>query len=68
ALAELASLGDDYEVVATAPPDRVEGMIATAAGAGIVLTVIGEAVDGGGVTASFAGADVAIARKGWTHG
>jgi thiamine-monophosphate kinase len=68
ALAELASLGDDYEVVLTAPADQVGALVGEAAGVGIALTPIGEVVAGQGVEASYRGQPVPLARRGWTHG
>ncbi len=68
ALAELASLGDDYEVVLTAPAAQVEALIGDAATAGVTLTPIGEVVAGEGVAASFEGRPIALTRRGWTHG
>lgn len=68
ALAELASLGDDYEVVLSARPDQVEALIGEGAAAGIALTPIGEVTAGEGVAASFEGRPVALTRRGWTHG
>jgi thiamine-monophosphate kinase len=67
-LAELAAMGDDYEVVATVAPEQVEAMVALAAQAGIALAVIGEAMEGEGVEARFETRPVAITRRGWTHG
>lgn len=40
--------GEDYELLATAPPDRVAGLQAAAAGLGLDLTVIGEVRAAGG--------------------
>ncbi|MDP3491013.1 MAG: thiamine-phosphate kinase [Phenylobacterium sp.] len=57
-LAVLASFGDDYELLITAPPG--------AAGA-LGLPVIGVAEAGAGVIATFDGAPLPIARGGWTH-
>jgi thiamine-monophosphate kinase len=68
ALAELASLGDDYEIVLTAPAEQVAALVAEAAAAGIALAAIGEVVAGEGVEASFEGRPLALTRRGWTHG
>jgi thiamine-monophosphate kinase len=68
ALAELAALGDDYEVVATVSPERVAAAVAMAGAAGVALTAIGEVVEGEGIGATYAGAPVSVRRHGWTHG
>ncbi len=68
ALAALATGGDDYEIVLTAATGHVALMIAEAEAAGVALTVIGDVVDGEGVSASFEGAELDIARAGWRHG
>ncbi|MDP1641942.1 MAG: thiamine-phosphate kinase [Phenylobacterium sp.] len=54
----LASFGDDYELVVTAPP---------AAAAALGLSVIGEVEAGAGVDVTFGGAPVTVAAAGWTH-
>nr|WP_254063189.1 thiamine-phosphate kinase [Caulobacter sp. S45] len=67
ALAELASLGDDYEVVLTTAADRAHEAVALAAEGGVALTDIGEVVEGEGIAASFRGEPLRIERMGWTH-
>ena len=67
ALAELASGGDDYEVVFTASPERLEALQHAAAGSGTALTVVGRVVEGGGVEARFQGAPLAVGSGGWRH-
>jgi thiamine-monophosphate kinase len=52
----LATGGDDYEIVATAPVS-LPG-----------FTVVGRVIDGQGVTATIGGAPVEISRAGWRHG
>ena len=59
ALIDLATGGDDYEIVCALSPDRP-----TPDG----FTVIGVFADGEGVRARFKGADVPVDGLGWTHG
>lgn len=68
ALVELASGGDDYELVCTAAPERAEHVIAAAAEAGVRMTVVGRMVEGQGVRASVDGRDVTPPRLGYRHG
>jgi len=63
----LATFGDDYEVVCTAPPSSVDRLVATAAEAGVPLTAIGEATPGRGVAARWEGDEIAVAQMGWRH-
>jgi thiamine-monophosphate kinase len=67
ALAQLASGGDDYEVVCTAVPDRAVRLAEEAARTGVALTDVGEVRAGEGVSAACDGAAVAMARSGWRH-
>jgi thiamine-monophosphate kinase len=62
----LARSGDDYEIVCTAHPDSVEGLIAEAALAEVELTVIGE-VTRGDLVACYEGEAVPVQRTGWRH-
>ena len=66
-LVRLATAGDDYEIVCTAPPDRVEALVRDAAAAGETLTVVGEVREGSGVAATFGGAPAPVARLGYVH-
>ena len=66
--AEIASAGDDYEIVCTARPGTADTLIAAAAASGAPLTVIGRMAAGEGVGATFHGAPVHLVRLGWTHG
>jgi thiamine-monophosphate kinase len=61
--------GDDYEVLLTAPPDRVEAFIAAAAAQGIALTRIGRMVPGPAEVRvlDVHGAPMAFTATGWTH-
>ncbi len=68
ALVELASGGDDYEIVCAAAPHEVESLIAAGGAAGVPLTPIGRMVEGQGVTATFRGHAVPLDRLGWRHG
>jgi thiamine-monophosphate kinase len=67
ALIELASGGDDYELVCTAAPERAEHLIAVAAAAGVRMTAVGRMCEGEGVRASFDGRDITPPRLGYRH-
>jgi thiamine-monophosphate kinase len=61
--------GDDYELLYTAPPDAASSMAAPAAELGLPLTAIGRIEAGRGVrVVDAAGAEIALARAGYTHG
>lgn len=64
----LATAGDDYEVVCTTPPGRVDPFCASAQAVGVALTPIGRMVEGAGVLALFHGRPAPVERLGWTHG
>jgi thiamine-monophosphate kinase len=68
ALAQLATGGDDYEIVCTAPPQAVEPLRAAALAAGFTLTDIGEAQAGAGVAVRSDGLDLKLQHTGWRHG
>jgi thiamine-monophosphate kinase len=61
--------GDDYELLATLPPDRVEGArLELKERFGVPLTDIGVMIDGSGVVAlSPEGGEVPLEREGWDH-
>lgn len=67
ALLELATAGDDYEVVCTAPAGRVEPLRAEAARAGVPIAVIGTMTSEPGLRATVAGTPIQAVRRGWTH-
>lgn len=67
ALVELATAGDDYELLIAADPDAAARLGAAAAQAGIALTPIGRTLDGEGVAALHRGRPVALSRTGWRH-
>jgi len=68
ALVDLATAGDDYEIVCTTDHGRVPAMQAQARAAGVALTEIGTVVEGGGVSVLCDGAEIAIERSGYRHG
>jgi thiamine-monophosphate kinase len=68
ALAALASGGDDYEIVCTAPTDRVPALRAAAAAAGVELNEVGCVRDGQGVGVLAGGREQIVARAGYRHG
>jgi thiamine-monophosphate kinase len=65
-LAELAGGGDDYEIVCTARGDRAEAMIRAAQDHGD-FTAVGRMVQGEGVSVTYQGEAVKIAKAGWRH-
>jgi thiamine-monophosphate kinase len=67
ALVELATGGDDYELVCTAAPERAGVVIAAAQAAGIGMTVVGRVVEGQGVRVFHDGREIAVARPGYRH-
>ena len=68
ALVRLATGGDDYELILTAPPRAEAALRAAAEAKRLRLTRIGEVTGGKGVTATYLSQTVQIARPGWTHG
>jgi len=64
---ELATGGDDYEIVCAAAPENAAALLAAAAAAGIALAPIGRASEGSGVRVIANGAEVEIARAGYVH-
>ena len=68
ALVQLATGGDDYELICTAAPERAGALIAAAEAARVDMTVVGHVVEGGGVRAFHEGREVAIGRTGYRHG
>ena len=67
-LLDLATAGDDYEIVCTVRPSDVDAFRDAAAAAGVRCTPIGRMCDGDGLIVWFDGADVTPAKLGWTHG
>ena len=68
ALVDLATAGDDYEVVCTAPPESVAALRSAASLLGFELTEMGRVMDGAGVQAVYRGGETPIARAGYRHG
>jgi len=68
ALAELATGGDDYEIVCTADMNGAMRLALAAAGAGLALTPVGRVAAGEGTIALHQGRAVALDRMGWRHG
>jgi thiamine-monophosphate kinase len=66
-LVRLATGGDDYEVVCSAPADRSKSLIAAALAAGVQLTAIGRMTEGTGVTVIHQGRPIAVDSLGWRH-
>jgi thiamine-monophosphate kinase len=66
-LIDLATGGDDYELVLTAAPERAEHVIAAAAVAGVRMTAIGRMTAGQGVRALYQGLQAPLHRLGYRH-
>ena len=64
---ELATAGDDYEILFTAPPDRVGAIQDEAGRISCPVTAIGYMRGGDGVAAAFEGAAQTLTRTGWRH-
>lgn len=67
ALADLASGGDDYEIVMAAPPGAFDSLKRQADEQRLRLTVVGAVTQGEGVVVRHGGEVVPIERAGWRH-
>jgi len=67
ALSDLATAGDDYEIVCTAPPEAVEPLQFAARSAGVGLTVIGLVTQGAAIKVECGDTEVTIERAGYRH-
>jgi thiamine-monophosphate kinase len=67
-LRDLATAGDDYEVVCTVSPTNVEQFTTAAEAVGVQFTQFGMVRPGGGVTVSHNGVSVSVGRPGYRHG
>ncbi len=63
----LATSGDDYEIVCTVPAQHLSLFTEAALRSGAPTTVIGEVFEGAGLTVSFDGRVLPVARRGWLH-
>jgi thiamine-monophosphate kinase len=68
ALLDLATAGDDYEVVCTAVEGAVDALQAEAAAAGAPFTVIGRMSAEPELRVALDGRALPLERTGWTHG
>jgi thiamine-monophosphate kinase len=68
ALFDLATGGDDYELVCAAAPERAEHLIAAAATVNVRMTAVGRMSEGQGVRALYQGREAAPPRLGYRHG
>ena len=64
---ELATGGDDYEIVCAAAPENAPALLAAAEAAGIALAPIGLATEGSGVRVLADGLEVEVAQAGYVH-
>ncbi len=67
ALRDLATAGDDYEIVCTLPPDNAANFKAAAEAVGLTFTQIGVAAAGAGIVVLHDGAEVIMDRLGYRH-
>jgi thiamine-monophosphate kinase len=68
ALIQLATGGDDYELVCTCAPERADRLIAEAEAAGVGMTVVGRVREGQGVATFHEGREVHLQNQGYRHG
>ena len=66
-LEDLAGGGDDYQIAFTAHPRHEESLRREAERRLVRLTRVGEVAAGVGLTATYDGRPVQMARPGWTH-
>ena len=67
-LAALATGGDDYELLFTAPPDAEEEIVSLSRGLDLLITEIGVIEPGSGVRlVDDAGREVVVDKAGWRH-
>ena len=66
-LEDLAGGGDDYQIAFTAHPRHEESLRREAERRLVRLTRVGEVTAGAGLTATYDGQPVQMARPGWTH-
>ena len=66
-LEDLAGGGDDYQIAFTAHPRHEESLRREAERRLVRLTRVGEVTVGAGLTATYDGQPVQMARPGWTH-
>jgi thiamine-monophosphate kinase len=59
--------GDDYEVVCTVPPDKLDAFRATAAAAGVPVTDIGRVAEGTGARFNWDGRQLAFEHPSFSH-
>lgn len=67
ALSQLATAGDDYEIVFTAPSERLEAIRDEAAQAGCPVTVVGRMETGEGVSVVLGEDTIVLSHLGWRH-
>ena len=64
----LATCGDDYQTLFTAPPDAAEKIVQVSRDASISITQIGSVVEGEGVELTGVdGRALEIEQSGWSH-
>lgn len=68
ALVDLATGGDDYQIVFTAPARHEDCLRREAQRRLLRLTRIGAVTEGDGLVVCYGGRPVALTRGGWTHG
>ena len=64
---DLATAGDDYEILLIVSPNRADEVVAEAVRLGRSMTLIGRCDVGQGVTARYRGTTVKVTKAGWRH-
>jgi thiamine-monophosphate kinase len=67
ALVELATGGDDYEIVCAVSVDEAPALLAAAVVGGIALAPVGQVTEGAGVRVIVDGHEAEVARAGYVH-
>ena len=67
ALSDLATGGDDYEIVCCARPEHARALVRAGELAGAPFTIIGDVTAGSGVSVTYEGAPVVLNKTGWRH-
>jgi len=68
ALVDLATGGDDYEVICTASPEHAAELVAAVEALGLPLTDVGVMTPAAGLRVLAGGREVAVGRTGYRHG
>ena len=67
ALEQLASGGDDYQILFTAPAAQEDAVRRDSERRHIRVTKVGRVIEGQGLSVIYQGQSITPVRKGWTH-